>query len=248
MKKRIKKIAIGILAVFAVCYGALSIYSADYYHADQNAVDALQSSGSVTVIATDDMVLFRPETAKAGFVFYPGGKVEHTAYAPLMQKLAQNDIACVITKMPFNLAVMDVDAADKAVGLLGNIDSLYIGGHSLGGSMAASYIDKTKYDFDGLVMIAAYSTADLADNDINVLLVNAGNDNVLNHDKYSEYMDNLPASSWGYHITGGNHAQFGSYGQQKGDGIATVSAQEQLEFTAEAIISFIMQEEPFDKK
>ena len=247
MKRHIKKVAIGILAAFAVCYGVLCIYSADYYHADQNALDALQSNNTVTVITDDDMVLFRPENAKAGFIFYPGGKVEYTAYAPLMQKLAQNNIACVITKMPFNLAVMDVTAADKAVELLGDIDNLYIGGHSLGGSMAASYIDKAKYDLDGLVMVAAYSTADLTDNDINVLLVSASNDGVINHEKETKYMDNLPASSWGYHITGGNHAQFGSYGPQKGDGIATVSAQEQLELAADAIISFIIQEEPFYK-
>ena len=248
MKKNIKKIAITVIAVFAVCYSALSIYSADYYHADQNAVDALQSNNSVTVVTTDDMVLFQAENAKAGFIFYPGGKVEHTAYAPLMQELAQNNISCVITKMPFNLAVMDTKAADKAISLLGDVDTLYIGGHSLGGSMAASYIDKTKHDFEGLVMVAAYSTADLTDNDINVLLVNAGNDNILNQNKYSKYIDNLPDTSWGYHITGGNHAQFGSYGPQKGDGVATISAQEQLEFTAEAITSFIMQEESFYKK
>ena len=231
MKRHIKKVAIGILATFAVCYGVLCIYSADYYHADQNALDALQSNNTVTVITDDDMVLFRPEDAKAGFIFYPGGKVEYTAYAPLMQKLAQNNIACAITKMPFNLAVMDVTAADKAVELLGDIDTLYIGGHSLGGSM-----------------VAAYSTADLTDNDVNVLLVSASNDGVINHEKETKHMDNLPASSWGYHITGGNHAQFGSYGPQKGDGIATVSAQEQLELAADAIISFIIQEEPFYKK
>ena len=247
MKKRILKISAVLVAVAALLFGGLAIYAADYYRADESAVAALESSDTVTVETARNMVIFRPQNPQAGFIFYPGGKVEYTAYAPLMRSLAEEGIACIITKMPFNLAVMDTNAADKAVKLLGDVDKLYIGGHSLGGSMAASYIDKTKYDFDGLVMVAAYSTANLSDNDINVLLVSAGHDNVINHKKETKYMDNLPETAWGYHISRGNHAQFGSYGVQKGDGVAEISAAEQQQFAAEEIVNFIMQKEPFYK-
>ena len=239
MKKSFKKSIICIASTIAVCIIAVIIYASDFYRADSIAVAAMQSTPSVSTEIADNMAIFLPEEPQAGFIFYPGGKVEYTAYAPLMQKLAENGVACVITKMPLNLAVMDIDAADNAIGVLSDIEKLYIGGHSLGGSMAASYIDKTELDFDGLIMLSAYSTADLTDNSINVLLVNADNDNVLNHIKYSKYMDNLPETSWGYHITGGNHAQFGSYGAQKGDGIATISADKQLQYTADAILEFM---------
>ena len=234
-----KKIAVLSVATLILCIGAAMLYAADYYHANQNAVAALQNSENVSVKLSDDMAIFLPSEVKAGFIFYPGGKVEYTAYAPLMHQLAENGVACIITKMPLNLAVMDINAADEAVKLLGDVDKLYIGGHSLGGSMAASYIDKTNLNFDGLVMLAAYSTADLTDNDIDVLVVSAGNDNVINREKESKYTDNLPETAWGYHIAKGNHAQFGSYGIQEGDGVAEISADEQLLFTADAILEFM---------
>ena len=239
MNKNLKKGIITFLTALLMCITVVIIYSSDFYRADATATTALQSIESVSVKTTDSMAVFSPEEAQAGFIFYPGGKVEYTAYAPLMQKLAENGVTCVITKMPLNLAVMDIKAADDALDILSELDKLYIGGHSLGGSMAASYIDKTDYIFDGLVMLAAYSTADLTDNDIDVLLVSAGNDNVINREKESKYTVNLPETAWVCHIAKGNHAQFGSYGIQKGDGIATIPAEEQLQHTADAILEFM---------
>ena len=239
MKKRLKKIALTAAVLVAVCAAALFIYAGDYYHADETAVTALENTDTVSVEITDNMAVFRPKTVEAGFVFYPGGKVEYTAYAPLMQKLAENNIACIITKMPFNLAVMDTDAADKACERIADADSWYIGGHSLGGSMAASYLDKTENDFDGLVLLASYSTADLADCDIEVLSVYGDSDGVLNMEKYRKYYSNLPADTQEVIIAEGNHAQFGSYGAQQGDGTAGISAEEQLRITADAVIAFI---------
>ena len=127
MKKRILKISAILVAVAALFLGGLAIYAADYYHADEAAVAALESSDTVTVETARNMVIFLPQNPQAGFIFYPGGKVEYTAYAPLMHSLAKEGIACIITKMPFNLAVMDTNAADKAVKLLGDADKLYIG-------------------------------------------------------------------------------------------------------------------------
>ena len=242
MKKHFKKIITAIVSVTALCIGALYIYSADYYRADSTAVSALQSSEAVSVETADNMTVFRPKSIEAGFIFYPGGKVEYTAYAPLMQHLAKNNIACVITKMPFNLAVMDINAADKAAELLGNVDKLYIGGHSLGGSMASAFLDKSDIAFDGLILLASYSTADLTDNSIDVLSVYGSKDGVLNMESYTENIVNLPDDTTEIVIDGGNHAQFGCYGVQDGDGNAEISADEQLKTTAEAIIDFIKQQ------
>ena len=84
-------------------------------------------------------------STKCGFIFYPGGKVEYTAYAPLM---------CVLLKMPLNLAVLDVNAADSVFDMFPEISSWYIGGHSLGGSMAASYALENTDKLEGLVLLA----------------------------------------------------------------------------------------------
>ena len=239
MKKRLKKLVIAIAAAVVLCGGVLCIYAADYYRADETAEKALKSTETVSVETTGGMAVFCPENAEAGFIFYPGGKVEYTAYAPLMHSLAENNIACIITKMPFNLAVMDINAADKAYERIADIDRWYIGGHSLGGSMAAAYLDKTENNFEGLVLLASYSTADLTDNSVEVLSLYGSNDGVLDMESYRENFPNLPENTAEIIIDGGNHAQFGSYGVQKGDGEAVISAEEQLGVTAESIVSFI---------
>ena len=242
MKNKAKKILLSLITLTAVCIAVLYLYSIDYYHADAKALSAAESTAQISVEITDNMAIFRPENAEAGFIFYPGGKVEYTAYAPLMHKLAENNIACIITKMPFNLAVLDTDAADKAYERIANIDNWYIGGHSLGGSMAAAFLDKTDIDFDGLVLLASYSTADLTDNGIDVLSLYGSKDGVLNMESYTKNFSNLPENTTELVIDGGNHAQFGSYGKQDGDGDAEITAEEQLEITAEAIVNFIKQQ------
>ena len=239
MKKYFKRIIISAVVVCALCYGALALYASDFYRSDAMAAAALKSDDTVSVEISDDMAIFRPENIEAGFVFYPGGKVEYTAYAPLMYKLAQNNIACIITEMPFNLAVMDVDAADKACERIADVDSWYIGGHSLGGSMAAAFAADSDIRFDGLVLLASYSTADLSQKDTEVISIYGTEDGVLNMEKYQQYYSNLPEDTVEFVIEGGNHAQFGSYGAQKGDGSAKISADEQIKITAEKIAEFI---------
>lgn len=236
MKKR-TLIPLVLAVILLVSGAAVGIYAADYYHMDETAAAAMADS-TVTVSSAEHLAVFAPDTAEVGFIFYPGGKVEYTAYAPLMTALAENGILCVIPKMPLNLAVLDVNAADEILEQFPEIDTWYIGGHSLGGSMAASYASDD-HDLAGLVLLASYSTADLTDSELSVLSIYGTEDGVLNMEKYEEYRPNLPAHTVETIIDGGNHAQFGSYGPQDGDGIASVSAEQQLELTVEAIINWI---------
>lgn len=238
--KKLKIFLISLLCVALVCSVAVGIYASDYYRADTVAVSATLSSENVSVTTeTDDMVVFRPDDPKCGFIFYSGGKVEYTAYAPLMNELAENGIMCVLLKMPLNLAVLDVNAADGIAESYPNIKSWYIGGHSLGGSMAASYALENADDFDGLVLLASYSTADLTKANLKVISVYGSNDGVLNMEKYAEYKPNLPENTVETIIDGGCHAYFGSYGAQDGDGIPTITAEEQLKETVEILKNFL---------
>ena len=70
--------------------------------------------------------------------------------------------------MPFNLAVLNSNAADKVMSKFNNIENWYIGGHSLGGAMAASYAAKHQDNLKGVVLLAAYPTKEL---DIPVLSI-----------------------------------------------------------------------------
>jgi len=238
IKKGIK-IILGILILLVVITGAFLIYASDYYHADETAVDAASINGAVTITNYDGALIFDPENADTALVFYPGGKVEYTAYEPLMLKIAQSGILCILTEMPLNLAVFDINAADNYITTAyPDINHWYVGGHSLGGSMAASFAGKNADIVEGLVLLASYSTADLSASKLRVLSIYGSDDKVLNADSYATNASNLPKGFTELVIQGGNHAGFGCYGVQKGDGEASITPDEQQTQTAKAIASF----------
>lgn len=235
-KKRIYAAAAAILAIILLCVIGCTIYVSDYYHAEEAAVQAMASDDHITVSdAGDGTLLFLPDDPQAGLIFYPGGKVEYTAYAPLMRTCAQRDIFCVLLKMPWNLAVLDVNAADGITQQYPDIDVWYLGGHSLGGAMAANYAASHSDELNGLILLAAYSTKDLSGSDLTILSVYGSEDQVLNAEKYAANRSNLPADTIEVVIEGGCHAGFGTYGPQRGDGTPSISSQEQIDRTAEGI-------------
>ena len=224
-----------LLAVLlAVCI-AFGVYVSDYYHADPAAEDALVSDRFVTVTEQDGNWVFVPESPTAGLIFYPGGKVENTAYAPLLHDLAEDGILCVLVKMPCNLAVLDMNAADGIPERFSAVTDRYIGWHSLGGAMAASYAAKHTDELDGLALLAAYSTADLTESSLRVYSTYGSEDGVLNREKYEADRTNLPQDTTETVMDGGCHAGFGSYGAQKGDRTPAISAEEQQQQTADAL-------------
>ena len=161
--------------------------------------------------------------------------MQYEAYAPLMEACARQGFFCVLLHMLGNLAVLDMDAAEGVPEQYPEIGAWYIGGHSLGGSMAASYLSSHTDEFEGLVLLAAYSTSDLSGSGLQVLSVYGSEDQVLNMDSYEKYRENLPADFTEVVIPGGCHAYFGCYGAQKGDGTPEITNEEQIRRTAEAI-------------
>lgn len=239
---RKRKRIIILITVVAVLFAACAIYLSDYYHADLSAIEDMEFASELSVESEtweDGTLVFTPEEAETGLIFYPGGKVEYLAYQPLMQAFAAEGILCVLVEMPFNLAVLDVDAADGIQEEFPEIEEWYIGGHSLGGSMAASYVVDHADEYEGLVLLASYSTAELADSRLNVISIYGSEDEVLNREKYEKNQTHLPADFTEYVIDGGCHAYFGVYGYQEGDGTPTISNQQQIELTAQQLADWI---------
>ena len=230
------KILLLAIAVLVLVFGACGMYLGDYYHADMDAVEAFVTENSVEVRNdADGNLVFEPEEAAAGVIFYPGGKVEHTAYIPLMKALASEGILGVLVEMPFRLAVFDINAADGIREQYPQIENWYIGGHSLGGSMAASYLEKHADEYEGLILLGSYSASDLSQTDLNVLSIYGSEDMVLNREKYEESKTNLPGNFVEVVLEGGCHAYFGMYGEQEGDGIPMIDNEEQIALTVEEI-------------
>ena len=230
-----------ILAFVLICAAAFAAYANIYYHAEPAAVQAMAPDSAVSVYELrDGVTVFAPEEPSAGFIFYPGGKVEHTAYAPLMRACAERGVLCVLVRMPGNLAVFNINGANGIPEQFPDVAHWYLGGHSLGGAMAASYAADHADELDGLVLLAAYSTRDLNGSGLNVLSVYGSEDGVLDMEKYEQYRSNLPADASEVVIDGGCHASFGRYGAQAGDGTPAISSDEQINRTAEEIARIIL--------
>jgi len=241
MTKLTKRKTIGLIAVVLVLSLAIlcGVYIGDYYRMTESAAAALASDEDVTVRYDHRQTVFLPDDPKAGFIFYPGGKVEYTAYALLLRELAEEDILCVAVKMPGNLAVLAPNAADGIPEQYPEIENWYIGGHSLGGAMAASYAAKNTDMLNGLALLAAYSTADLTQSGLEVITLYGSEDRVLNMEKYEKYRTNLPEDTVEIVIDGGCHAYFGCYGPQEGDGLPTITKEEQIAITAESLLDMM---------
>lgn len=239
-KNKRRKRIITLILILSIMVGACAIYLSDYYHADRDAIVAFSSTNNMTAkTLEDDTIIYEPEAPTAGFIFYPGGKVEYTAYTPLMEACASEGILCALVEMPFNLAVLDVNAADGIQKLYPEIEEWYIGGHSLGGSMAASYLADYADAYEGLILLGSYSTADLSDTELSVLSIYGSEDRVMNQEKYNSNKSNLPNDFKEFVIEGGCHAYFGMYGAQDGDGTPTITNEDQIEFTVQEIMTMI---------
>ena len=239
-KKRSSRVLILIGVILLGIGIGCAVYLNDFYHADKESIEAFVSVNTVEMQTNENGNLaFVPEDATTGFIFYPGGKVEYTAYIPLMNELASKGILCVLTEMPFNLAVLDLDAAEGICQMYPDIENWYIGGHSLGGSMAASYLTECTEAYEGLILLGSYSTADLSEMDLDVLSIYGSEDQVMNREKYNESIKNLPEDIEEVILDGGCHAYFGMYGEQDGDGTATMTAEEQIRMTGDVIGAFI---------
>lgn len=239
LKKKWARMLIVVLAVVLVIVGACAIYLGNYYRADEQALASFAMPEGVTrEVLADGTVVFTPKSPQTGLIFYPGGKVEHTAYEPLLKALAARGVLCVLIEMPFRLAVLDSDAADGVQEKFPQIKHWYIGGHSLGGSMAASYLETHSDAFEGFVLLGSYSTVDLSESDLSVLSLWGSEDGVMNREKYAACVKNLPADFTEYVIEGGNHAYFGVYGAQDGDGTASITNEEQIVVTAQKMADF----------
>jgi hypothetical protein len=235
------KVLLGIVFLL-ILVGVLGfgIYVSNYSHAQGEALEACVTSDSLAVTETSDYIMFGdPATAKAGVVFYPGGKVEARAYAPLMRQIAEQGYFCVIVKMPFNLAVFNINGADGVLKAYPGVGTWYVAGHSLGGVMASLWVAAHTNEVAGFIMMGSYSIADMSTTDIRVLSIRGTEDKGLDLTKYEVAKAYLPEGFSELVIQGGNHADFGDYGPQAGDGVATITADEQRYIAAQAIVTFM---------
>lgn len=225
-------IAVGLVAVLI-----------NPYDPDAKALEAMKSNSSVEVLNTKNWIQFTPQQTKKGpsIIFYPGGLVEPESYATLAGKLAESGHPTYIVKMPLDLAVLGGDRGNLLLEEFPDT-AFVIGGHSLGGVMASRFAQAHQDRIKGIFFLASYPDAkgSINSSSISVLSIIGTKDGAVNKDTWESAKSNLPTSTTFKIINGGNHAQFGSYGFQRGDLPADISADEQLKITIDAIENWII--------
>jgi len=242
INKAIKFTLIGFLSIIIIGVLGMLVWSKiGTYPARGIALSALESTNRVTV-TQDKWITFTPvDTVERGLIFYPGGLVEPTAYAPILHRIAEEGFLVIIVPMPLNLAIFNPGAANSVIDNYPHISSWILAGHSLGGATAAIFAENNPTKIDAIALWDSYppNSADLSDNAISVISIFGTTNNFPNTENFDDKKYLLPEDTQFIPIEGANHAQFGDYGPQKGDVVASISLAEQHERVAEIMLEFI---------
>ncbi len=213
------------------------IYVNDYYHASTEMNHYLKSDSLVKVKKIKEGYFFDGSGEDEALIFYPGAKVEASSYSRIMYELSSNGIDCFLLEMPFHLAFFGINKPDKIIKDY-KYDRYILSGHSLGGIAATSYLLKNQDKIDTIIYLASYPNKKLPDS-TKSLSIYGSNDQVLSMESYNKSKNNFSSISREEIIKGANHANFANYGNQKGDGKATISKIKQQDLTVEYIKDFV---------
>ena len=237
--KIIKRIVLGLVVVVVLTSIGFVVWAETPLGPEPEALSALESDSQVTV-TIDDFTTFQPVNVQptTGFIFYPGGHVDYRSYAAPLHEIAAQGYLVVLVPVRLNLAFFDINAAQPVFAAHPEIQHWAVGGHSLGG-VASALFAKGQPKIAGLIFWASYPADDSFKNsDIKVLSIYGTND-MAGMEKFDETKTLLPQDTQFIVMDGGNHAQFGDYGSQPGDKIATISRPEQQKQIVEASVNFL---------
>jgi len=239
--KIVKRVLLGFVLVAVLFVAGFVVWAETALGPAPEALSALESDSRVTV-TIDNFITFQPANIKptTGFIFYPGGRVDYRSYAAPLRAIAEQGYLVVLVPVRLNLAFFDINAADSVFAQHPEIQHWTVGGHSLGG-VASALFAKDHPQVEGIIFWASYPADDsLSTSDLKMLSIYGTND-MAGMAKFDETRPLLVADTTYVVIDGGNHAQFGNYGLQPGDNVATISSEDQQAQVVEASVNFLQQ-------
>ena len=205
------------------------------------AEDSLKNSEDV-VVDDDPWLTFTPvDEPTTGLILYPGARVHPVAYAPAARAIAEEGYLTVIVPMPLNMAVLSPNRAEEVIDAHPEIETWAIGGHSLGGAMAAQFANTHRNDIRGVILWAAYPgvNTSLRNGGQMVQVVYGTGDCISTPDEILATRARLPEEVDLIPIEGGNHLQFGWYEGQIGSCIPSINLEDQQAIAVEAAVDFL---------
>ncbi len=232
--KILKRLLIGILIISGLLFATLTIYASTSYTVKPEMYEAINTLNLTGIDVKDEnrYISYTPDNPLKNIVFVPGGLVEPESYEYIAASLAIEGYKVTIFKAYYNLSILTPNYAAKF--LDEDLENIVIG-HSLGG-VTSSMFSSENDSVDKIILMGSYPIKDLKDKD--VLFITAEHDDGMDSEKFDaslSYVDNATI----YNIEEGNHAQFGWYGPQKGDGEATITTLEQQNIVINQILNFI---------
>ncbi|MGL4972897.1 MAG: alpha/beta hydrolase [Culicoidibacterales bacterium] len=211
----------------------------------QTALTKNEATVSFSTTHNNQWLVFLPKENKKtqGVILYPGALVSPYAYAGIATDLAAAGYPVVIPKMPFNLALANAGVYQDIIAQFPTVQSWALGGHSLGGAFAALQVDPSTASvpstIDGLFFLGAYPTADFSQTTLPMLNIWASEDLLVDEATRIAAEPNFSSQTTQIWLEGGNHAQFGLYGEQAGDGQATITVETQQQLIVEAFLTWL---------
>ncbi|WP_214821844.1 MULTISPECIES: alpha/beta hydrolase [unclassified Exiguobacterium] len=234
MKKFFKWTGLIVLGLLVVAIAGFLIWTQFTYGPTDEATQYAEEANVV-----DNRLEFGDTASEVGIILYPGAKVEKEAYAYYGTRLAEEGVFVAIPSLRLNLGILDIDAAAPIIEAHPEIERWIVAGHSLGGSAASGYALEHQELVEGVIFLASYPISSMVDSDLRVLSISGELDGLAVPEDIEASRSDLPEDSQFVQIEGGNHANFGMYGPQKGDQESPLTSKEQLDEVLSAILEWL---------
>ncbi|MCC2379432.1 alpha/beta hydrolase [Bacillus wiedmannii] len=236
MKKWMKIVLYSLLGILLMGSITFFVWSQFTYKPTKEALSLVDDKKD------EDNIVFGEKDAKIGVIFYQGAKVEAEAYSYLGEALAKDGHFVVMPKLPLNLAIFGINMVDSVMEQYPEVQKWYVAGHSMGGAMISKYAFQHEDKVDGIIFLGSYPADDFSTKLIPMLSIYGEVDALATVDKIENNKKLMSKNTTMHMIKGGNHANFGMYGEQKGDNASLITSKTQQDETVKVIEEWLLKQ------
>ncbi|MGX5697549.1 alpha/beta hydrolase [Agromyces soli] len=243
----VARVVVWTLVALALLVVLFLAYAHTVMQGERPAALAAWTDPAVEITAHDEGIVIEPVEGGTGdgLVFIPGAKVDPYAYLYKLSAVAEaSGLTIVVTEPTLNLAFFDTRPLSTFTALAPDVSRWWVGGHSLGGvracQLATGGADASgEPKVAGVMLFGSYCANDLSGSGLAALSISGSNDGLSTPAKIEGAAGLLPGDAVFVELEGVNHADFGDYGAQPGDGESTRDDAEVRDEIAAAVAAFL---------